>query len=45
MSRQNVVVIGDTCVDMVIRLPDRTVNAPDLKDSVPELHNIQDSIR
>ncbi len=38
MSRQNVVVIGDTCVDMVIRLPDRAANAPDLKDSVPELH-------
>lgn len=38
MPDPNVVVIGDTCVDMVIQLPDRSVNAPDLKESVPQLH-------
>jgi len=38
MMRSHVVVIGDACVDMVIRLPDRTLGTPDLTDSLPQLH-------
>jgi len=33
-----VVVLGDACVDMVIRLPDRTRGTPDLTRSLPQLH-------
>ena len=33
-----VIVLGDACVDMVIRLPDRTMQTLDLTDSVPQLH-------
>ncbi|MCP4421052.1 MAG: sugar kinase, partial [Chloroflexi bacterium] len=33
-----VVVLGDACVDMVIRLPNRTSGTPDLTNSVPRLH-------
>jgi len=38
MNVPKVVVIGDACVDMVIRLPDRKSGKADLKDSVPQLH-------
>lgn len=38
MPASQVVVLGDACVDMVIRLPDRTAGAPDLTNSVPQLH-------
>jgi len=37
MPKSQVVVIGDACVDMVIRLPDRKSNTPDLRNSVPQL--------
>ncbi len=37
MTKSQVVVIGDACVDMVIRLPDRKSVTPDLKKSVPQL--------
>lgn len=30
--------LGDACVDMVIRLPDRSSGIPDLTNSVPQLH-------
>jgi fructokinase len=38
MAFPKVVVLGDACVDMVIRLPDYTSKTPDLKDSIPQLH-------
>ena len=38
MASAQVVVLGDACVDMVIRLPDRTSATPDLTNSVPQLH-------
>ena len=38
MMRSHVVVLGDACVDMVIRLPDRTRGTPDLTNSLPQLH-------
>jgi len=38
MIKSKVIVIGDACVDMVIRLPDRTAGTPDLTNSVPQLH-------
>jgi len=38
MTAAQVVVLGDACVDMVIRLPDRTADTYDLTDSVPQLH-------
>lgn len=38
MSKPNVVVIGDANVDMVIRLPDRSIDPPNLTDSVPQLY-------
>jgi sugar/nucleoside kinase (ribokinase family) len=37
MTKSKVVVLGDACVDMVIRLPDRKSKRPDLKNSVPQL--------
>jgi len=37
MTKSHVVVIGDACVDMVIRLPDRKSNMPDMKNSIPQL--------
>jgi sugar/nucleoside kinase (ribokinase family) len=38
MTVSKVVVLGDACVDMVIRLPDRTSDTSDLTNSVPQLH-------
>jgi len=38
MTLSQVVVVGDACVDMVIRLPDRSSDSPDLTDSIPQLH-------
>lgn len=38
MTMSQVVVLGDSCVDMVIHLPDRTSDTPDLTNSVPQLH-------
>jgi len=37
MAKSQVMVIGDACVDMVIRLPDHKSDTPDLKNSVPQL--------
>ena len=38
MIKSKVIVIGDACVDMLIRLPDRKSEKTDLKNSVPQLH-------
>ena len=38
MAGPQVLVIGDSNVDMVIRLPDRTSGTPDLKNSTPRLY-------
>lgn len=38
MTVSQVVVLGDANVDMIIRLPDRTSDTPDLTNSVPQLH-------
>ena len=38
MAGSQVVILGDACVDMVIRLPNRTSATPDLAPSVPRLH-------
>lgn len=38
MSIPQVIVLGDACVDMVIRLPHRIASTPDLTRSVPQLH-------
>ena len=38
MTDSQVVILGDACVDMVIRLPNRTSATPDLAPSAPRLH-------
>ncbi len=38
MPASQVVVLGDACVDMLVRLPDRTSGPPDLTNSAPQLH-------
>ena len=38
MAGSQVVVLGDACVDMVIRLPERTSDTLDMTNSVPQLH-------
>ncbi len=38
MAVSRVVVLGDACVDMVIRLPDRTSGSAHLSESAPQLH-------
>jgi len=38
MNKSQVIVLGDACVDMLIRLPDRTRKRTDLSNSVPQLH-------
>jgi len=38
MAVPQVVVLGDACVDMVIRLPERTSGTLDMTKSVPQLH-------
>lgn len=38
MAEPQVLVLGDANVDMVIRLPDRTLGTPDLTNSVPRLY-------
>ena len=38
MAGSQVVVLGDACVDMVIRLPERTSGTLDMTNSVPQLH-------
>ena len=38
MTVSQVVVLGDACVDMVIRLPNRASNTPNLAPSSPQLH-------
>jgi len=38
MTGPQVVVLGDACVDMVIRLPERRSGTPDMTNSAPQLH-------